>query len=36
MDLVAAMSACPWDLGDMNGPGGKPMDCHFQVFSGSA
>jgi len=31
-DLVAAMSACPWDLGDMNGPGGKPMDCHFQVF----
>ena len=33
MDMVAAMSACPWDLGDMNGPGGKPQDCHFQVFS---
>ncbi|EIE25881.1 hypothetical protein COCSUDRAFT_32414 [Coccomyxa subellipsoidea C-169] len=32
-DCVAAFSACPWDIGDMNGPGGEPQDCHFQVFS---
>ena len=32
MDCVAAFSACPWDLGEMNGPDGKPQDCHFKVF----
>ena len=31
-DCVAVMSACPWDVSNMNGPGGEPRDCHFQVF----
>lgn len=31
-DIIAAFSACPWDLGDMNGEGGRPQDAAFQVF----
>ena len=30
-DVVVALSACPWDLGSMNGEGGKPRDVQFQV-----
>ncbi len=32
-DVVVAFSACPWDIGNMNGEGGKPQDASFQVFS---
>lgn len=34
-DVVVAFSACPWDIGSMNGEGGKPQDASFQVFSNS-
>jgi uncharacterized protein YcgI (DUF1989 family) len=32
-DCVVALSACPWDLGAMNGEGGEPRDVEFQVFA---
>lgn len=31
-DVVVAFSACPWDLGEMNGVGGTPKDASFQIF----
>lgn len=31
-DVIVALSACPWDLGEMNGAEGKPQDVSFQVF----
>ena len=31
-DCVVAFSACPWDLGEMNGIGGMPKDASFQIF----
>ena len=31
-DVVVALSACPWDLGSMNGEGGQPRDVTFQVM----
>jgi uncharacterized protein YcgI (DUF1989 family) len=31
-DVVVAFSACPWDLGEMNGVDGTPKDASFQIF----
>ena len=31
-DCVVAFSACPWDIGEMNGVGGTPKDASFQIF----
>jgi len=35
-DCVVAFSACPWDLGEMNGVGGTPKDASFQILDAAA